>query len=348
MWPEDPAHGLTVEERAIHDLLREAHLAADHDLPELFTRHASALGVRDPVAYVADLQQRVLVPFLDTEQPSRENPGVLTIDATLAGRAYQHVEVLTQALENTVDELRVWLPMLDGTERLGLLAVTLPSRAWDDHAVLESRLLLFAAMAAELIMTKTMYGDTLVRMRRTSEMSMTAEMQWSLLPPLTFATVDLTITGGLEPAYEVAGDTIDYAVDRNMARLAIFDGMGHGLASAQLTTLTVAAYRNARRSGKDLMDTVAFVDRAVIEKLPELVHHRTDRRARRRQRAPPLGQRGAPRSLADPRGPSRQGAARDAATSLRPGLSEQHDASPGGARTSRSRRRGRPVLGRRH
>ncbi len=268
MRPENSADRLTAEEGAVHDLLRDAHLAADHDLPELFTRYASVLGVRDPIAYVADLQQRVLVPFLDTEQPSRENPGVLTIDATLAGRAFQHVEVLTQALEHPVGELRVWLPMLDGTERLGLLAVTLPSSAWDDHTVLQSRLLHFAALAAELIMTKTMYGDTLVRLRRTSEMSMSAEMQWSLLPPLTFASDDLTITGGLEPAYEVAGDTIDYAVDRNMARLAIFDGMGHGLASAQLTALTVAAYRNARRGGKDLTDTVDFIDRAVVENFP--------------------------------------------------------------------------------
>ena len=45
----------------------------------------------------------------------------------------------------------------------------------------------------------------------------------------------VTVAGGLEPAYTVAGDSLDYAVDSDVARFAVFDGMGHGLASAQLT-----------------------------------------------------------------------------------------------------------------
>lgn len=264
MWPEDAENGLSAQERALDRLLREAHLAADHDLPTLFRSYAEALGGRDPVAYLADLQQRVLVPFRDTDRPERDNHGALVVDATLAGRAYQHIEVLTQPLAHsersqdgaagtsgtdgrdsadgtdgtdgtdgrTAEEVRVWLPMLDGSERLGLLAVVVPARAWAESPALRARLLRFAAVAAELVMTKTMYGDTLVRLRRTNEMNLAAEMQWSLLPPLTFASPLLTIAGGLEPAYEVAGDTIDYAVDRSLARLAIFDGMGHGLHSA--------------------------------------------------------------------------------------------------------------------
>jgi hypothetical protein len=265
MSSTDPASSPTEEERSLDVLLHEAHLAADHDLPGLFARHAIALGVSDPVTYVVDLQQRILVPFQDNEQPARDVHSVLTIDATLAGRAYQHIEVLTQAVDGASDDLRVWLPLLDGTERLGLLAVTVPTDAWHDGGGLQSRLLRFAAIAAEMIMTKTLYGDTLVRLRRTSEMSLSAELQWSLLPPLTFASPELTIAGGLEPAYDVAGDTIDYAVGRNHAHLAIFDGMGHGLPSAQLTALTVAAYRNARRGGKDLADIVDFIDRTVVD-----------------------------------------------------------------------------------
>ena len=256
---------MTEEERSLDEMLHGSHLAADYDLPGLFARHASALGVRDPVTYVADLQQRVLVPFQDNQQPSGDVHGVLTIDATLAGRAYQHIEVLTQIVDGATDDVRVWLPLLDGSERLGLLAVTVPTDVWQENDVLQSRLLRFAAIAAEMIMTKTSYGDTLLRLRRTSERSLSAELQWSLLRPLTFASPVLTIAGGLEPAYDVAGDTIDYAVARNHAHLAIFDGMGHGLASAQLTALTVAAYRNARRSGKDLVDIVEFVDRTVVE-----------------------------------------------------------------------------------
>lgn len=183
----------------------------------------------------------------------------------MAGRAFQHIETVTQLAEPSSQEVRVWLPLLDGTERLGVLGVVVASAEAlaARGGVLRGRLVRFATLAAELIMTKTMYGDTLVRLRRTKDMSLAAEMQWSLLPPMTFASRTLTIAGGLEPAYQVAGDTIDYAVEGTVARLAILDGMGHGLQSAQLATVAVAAYRNARRSGTALASTVEAMDDAV-------------------------------------------------------------------------------------
>jgi len=129
---------------------------------------------------------------------------------------------------------------------------------------LMARLQRLAALTAELVMSKTLYGDTIVRLRRSAEMGLAAEMQWSLLPPLTFACDQVTIAGALERAYQVAGDTVDYAVDAGCARVAVFDGMGHGLQSAQLAALTVAAYRNARRSGRSLTDTVRTIDEALL------------------------------------------------------------------------------------
>ena len=50
-----------------------------------------------------------------------------------------------------------------------------------------------------------------------------------------------------------------------MARAAVFDGMGHGLRSAQLATLAVAAYRNARRSDRSLVDTAERIHEALLE-----------------------------------------------------------------------------------
>jgi serine phosphatase RsbU (regulator of sigma subunit) len=117
-----------------------------------------------------------------------------------------------------------------------------------------------AALAAELITTKTQHGDTIVRLRRRAEMGLAAEMQWSLLPPLTFSCASVSIAAALEPAYEVAGDSVDYAVDAGMAHFAVFDGMGHGLDSARLATLAVAAYRNARRAGRSLNEIATAVD----------------------------------------------------------------------------------------
>jgi hypothetical protein len=252
--------------RVVDDLLRDAHLAAPHDLPGLLARHARRLGADGTVAYLADLQQNVLVPFLGAGGPElTQQVEPLGIDSTLAGRAFQHLEVLTQDANPSESGTKVWLPLLNGSERLGVLAVTLLDTAALDAD--DSRLSIqwprFASLTAELIMTKTLYGDTIVRLRRRAEMGLAAEMQWSLLPPLTFATDRVSIAAALEPAYEVAGDSVDYAVDAGRARFAVFDGMGHSLPSAQLAAVTVAAYRNARRAGRGLADVAESVDAAV-------------------------------------------------------------------------------------
>jgi serine phosphatase RsbU (regulator of sigma subunit) len=123
----------------------------------------------------------------------------------------------------------------------------------------------FASLAGELIMTRTSYGDTIVRLRRRAEMGLAAEVQWSLLPPLTFVCPQLSVAGVLEPAYEVAGDTFDYSVDPGIANLAVFDGMGHGLVSAQLAVVAVAAYRHARRAGRSLADICDQIDQVLLQ-----------------------------------------------------------------------------------
>jgi hypothetical protein len=235
-------------------MLRAAHLLPSHALPALVRDHVGAFGGSDAVCYLADLQQTVLVPFLGPEGPATgEHVEPLPIESTLAGRVFQQVEVLSQPRPN--GDVVLWLPLLDGTERLGVLAVTLPSADGDidpafTHAA--DRLRDLASLTGELIMTKTLYGDTIVQLRRRAEMGLAAELQWSLLPPLSFACPQLFLAGVLEPAYEVAGDTFDYSVDPGIANIAVFDGMGHGLRSAHLATLAIAAYRHGRRAGRSL------------------------------------------------------------------------------------------------
>lgn len=255
--------GLNAGETAVDALLHASHLAAPHQLPALVAEHARHVGADDAVVYLADLQQRVLVPFVGPEGPGDKDLEPLPIDATLAGRAYQHVEVLPQSLE--AGAVRVWLPLLDGTQRLGVLAATLAaSGPRPDDEPTRARLVRFASLIAELIVTKTFYGDSIVRTRRRGEMGLAAEIQWSLLPPLTFACDQLVVAGALEPAYEVAGDSVDYAVERDRTSFAVFDGMGHGLQSAQLATISVAAYRNARRAGRSLTAAAEAVEQAVL------------------------------------------------------------------------------------
>ena len=259
-----PADGVSVAEQAFDHLSDSAHLAAAFELPRLLAGSAAILGALDAQAYLVDLQQVTLVPFVEG---GRSGVGLsvepLAIDATVAGRAYQLVEVLTQPGQN--GSTRVWLPLINGTERLGVLAVSLDQAQVDDlDGLLGNRLRRLAALFAELVVTKTAYSDTIVRLRRQAEMGLAAELQWALLPPLTFAGGGVTVAGALEPAYEVAGDSLDYAVDAGHALAAVFDGMGHGVRSSQLATVAVAAYRNARRSGLGLLPTTTAIHDALL------------------------------------------------------------------------------------
>jgi serine phosphatase RsbU (regulator of sigma subunit) len=54
-------------------------------------------------------------------------------------------------------------------------------------------------------------------------------------------------------------------VDAGWTRVAVFDGMGHGLRSAQLAALAVAAYRNGRRADRSLTDTATQIHDALVE-----------------------------------------------------------------------------------
>ncbi|MGZ5213934.1 MAG: PP2C family protein-serine/threonine phosphatase [Actinomycetota bacterium] len=99
--------------------------------------------------------------------------------------------------------------------------------------------------------------------RRRKEMSLPAEMQWSQLPLTAFATEDVSLAGALEPAYEVGGDSFDYACDADRLSAGVFDAMGHGLTAARLSAFGIATYRNARRRGDDITAQAATMHDAL-------------------------------------------------------------------------------------
>ena len=258
----------TLAEEALQSLADDGVMAAPYELAELIDNCARGLGARSGLVYLADLQQRTLMPFVAPGGPGDDTQLTpLSVDATLAGRAFQTFDLHVQ--DAGVDGTRAWLPLLLGTDRLGVLGIVVDSEAalHADNDRMIGLLIRMAARVANLIASKTPYGDTLVRLRRRNEMGLAAEIQYLLLPPLTFASHPVTVAAALEPCYFVAGDTIDYAVDAGRTRLAIFDGMGHGLHSAQCAVLTIAAYRNSRRAGRTLPETTAAIDAALVEGL---------------------------------------------------------------------------------
>ena len=265
-WAEPTATDVSTGERVIDALFEQAEHAAPHELPGLLAEHAPRLGVLDPTIYLVDLQQVSLTPFLGQDGPGGgPHPTVLPVGSTVAGRAYQHEQVIVQP--GPESGATVWLPLRDGATRLGVLSVDVADErdVGTPEAALSVWLRRLASIVGHLLALRTRYGDSIVIATRTAEIGLAAEIQWGLLPPLTFDSAQVSIAGLLEPAYDVAGDSVDYAVDPDLVRVAIFDGMGHGLRSAQLASLSVAAYRNARRGGRSLTASAAVVDQAVEE-----------------------------------------------------------------------------------
>jgi len=105
--------------------------------------------------------------------------------------------------------------------------------------------------------------------RRRAQFSLAAEMRWSLLPPLTFTSPDVTIAGFLQPSHGVAGDAFDYSVTGRTASLAIFDAMGHGLEASRMANVAVGSYRNTRRSGADPAASLVALDAAIATQFGE-------------------------------------------------------------------------------
>jgi hypothetical protein len=209
---------------------------------------------------LVDQQQRSLVPITAPEIDGIDfGGGAIEVDSSVAGRAF----VASKPLEVQRDEgVTLWLPLVDGVDRLGVLEATVPRINDRSRALLES----LASMVAAEVVTRGQYGDVFVRARRREGMGVAAEVIWQLLPPPTFATDDVTITGAVEPAYEVGGDLFDYAFNAPTLHAAILDAVGHGLESSLVATLAVNAYRNARRNGAPLADTFSRLDRLLHER----------------------------------------------------------------------------------
>ena len=237
-------------------LLASTHLVVPDDLPALITQHAADLGARAATLYLADLEQRWLVPVVSPKADIEL--AAEAIDGTLGGRSFRSMDVLEASDED--GGLLLWVPVVDGTERLGVLQYRLGGREYDVEHIKA-----FTGLVAELVMTKSSYGDYFELAKRREPLSVAAELLWQLLPPLTFATEELVIAGGMIPVFDLGGDAFDYGVDQDRAAVAIFDGLGHGLDAGLLATAAVAAYRNSRRRRLDLADTAAHIGNTIEE-----------------------------------------------------------------------------------
>src|SRR5579863_10564100 len=109
--------------RVIAELVSRSHLMGPAEVSAALTQAAQPLGVSAARIYLADLQQRQLA-LLAGEGQSAD---ALPIDSTLAGRAYQTVTIqsaLVRGVGTEGENYQVWIPLVDGTARLGVLCLT--------------------------------------------------------------------------------------------------------------------------------------------------------------------------------------------------------------------------------
>lgn len=239
--------------RAVAWLLGQSHLIRPDDVAGTLAEAARPLGVSEARVYLADLQQRHLVP---PRTGGGQAPEPLPMDTTMAGRAYRTVTVQHVPAG---DSHQVWIPLVDGTERLGVLGLTVGDVS---EAMLASYRTL-ASLAGMMIMAKSDYSDTYARTRRSRQMALQAELVWASLPPRTFTTDRVLLSATLEPAYEAGGDAFDYSLAGDHLHVSIFDALGHDLGAGLLASVGLASCRSTRRSGGSLASIVADADQAI-------------------------------------------------------------------------------------
>ncbi|MFC9759647.1 PP2C family protein-serine/threonine phosphatase [Streptomyces sp. NPDC056921] len=253
--------------RMITALLDSSHMMTLEELPVRVSTYAAAAGLHDILIYLCDVQQDVLRLFAgsgpDTAGRVETGPPELRVDSTLAGRGFQHGEVLLvpRTGQERPGEHQWWVPLLDGTERLGMMRVTAAS----DDARTRRDIECLASLIALIIVTKSVHSNSHAGLVRTRPMNVAAEMQWHLMPPRAYADDHVVIGAAMEPAYEVAGDAYDYATTDGLVHLAIFDAMGHDTAAGLTANLAVAACRNHRRRGAGLVETGEGIERTLLD-----------------------------------------------------------------------------------
>ncbi|MFC8191985.1 PP2C family protein-serine/threonine phosphatase [Cellulomonas sp. NPDC057328] len=237
--------------------LDEVHLARPDDLPEVAAHAAADLGWTLRL-YVVDHEQSCLVPL---PAPSVPDAAAVAIDGTLAGRAFRRVEQVPAP----GPEPSVWVPLVDGVHRLGVLQYGLPAGTDLDDPVVQDRLRLLSHVVGHLVVAKSPYGDAFDLAARRRHRTVPTELLHALLPPLTFGCPGLLVSGILEPCYDVAADAFDYSVVDGVAHLAVLDAMGHDLRGTLVAAVALSAYRNGRREGLPLSAVLQRIDDAIAD-----------------------------------------------------------------------------------
>lgn len=153
-------------------------------------------------------------------------------------------------------------PVTNRGDTIGVLELFLPHVAQD---VLEE-VAETAHALAYIVVTDRRFTDLYFWGQRTIPVSLAAEIQRQLLPSApSCEAAEFTFAAALLPANHIAGDTYDYALDRDVLHLSITDAMGHDVDAALMATLLVNASRGARRTGHSLAEQARQTHQALLD-----------------------------------------------------------------------------------
>jgi len=235
---------------------------------------------------IADLSGRALVrlahvplaggrrdarqPLAPGERRSGEESGtVLPFDGGVAEQAVrtQRAQVLDPQHPHPGDgpsgHWQVLATVTERGESIGLLELSLPHEPDADTV---SEIERVAHLFAFVVIANRRHTDLFEWGQRSSSFSLAAEIQQRLLPgSRTCEAAAFTLSGWLEPAATIGGDTFDYSLGRDVLDLSLTDAMGHGVGAALMASMCLGSLRGARRSGATLLERAASTNAALVE-----------------------------------------------------------------------------------
>jgi hypothetical protein len=245
-------------------LLARAHVVGFDGLPRLVEECGALAGLMGARMFVADLRDEALCEVTGLGPDAGEGGMRFSIDGSQPGATFADNRPRLEEAGGSDGSDRWWVPILDGTERLGVLRVDPAPRAGTETDTREAAQML-ASLVGLLLVSKRPSSDAYARLARRRRMTVAAEMEWNLMPPLAFANSDVVIAAAAEPAYDIGGDAFDYAMAGRTAHLAVFDAMGHDSAAGLTASVAVAAFRNQRRQGADLVTVGEEIEKALVD-----------------------------------------------------------------------------------
>jgi serine phosphatase RsbU (regulator of sigma subunit) len=228
-------------------VIRALRAAPAADLTDVLAEAAAAtFGASSVDLLLPDYRLSVLLAV--ERVPERRDAEPVAIDGTPQGRVFSSQQPV---LEQSPVRLgwRLLLPVTVRGHRTGVLSVDFPARPSDE---VRADLVEVAESLAHEMLAAEAGTDLYRRSRRVGRLTLAAEMQWDTLPGREITTDRYAFAGQLEPAYAICGDTFDWSTDPDGLTVAVLNGTSEGMAAALLTAFTVAALRNARRSGATL------------------------------------------------------------------------------------------------